>query len=332
MVALFHGAHAAHARILVGEAPHEVVQQPFAHGAFGLAHPIDAEVLDDFQQNRQPGGKHRGALGIHVLQIEFIHMARGDHPLGERAQIVERDARRIGIEPAQHVADDAHRPGTAECLQPAQLAVGLLYGLEFEPDRRARALEALLGDLAVVETDGAQAHAAHRQAFEQQGIESLADHDLGRSAADVDHQPLVRAHGTGVHDAGVDQPRLFQPGDDFDGMTERGAGAFQEPALALGAAQGIGADHPHAVGMHGAQPLAEALETAQCALRRGIVQPPAVAQARGQAHHFAQSIQNDELAVRMTRHDHVKAVGAQIDGGEHVGYDTTAAHLRGQHS
>ena len=102
--------------------------------------------------------------------------------------------------------------------------------------------------------------------------------------------------------------------------------------LRLARAQGIGADHAHAVGAHGAQALTEALETAQGAFRRGIVQPPAAVQARGQAHHLAQPVQNDELAVRMTRHDHVEAVGAQIDGGEHVGDDTAAAHLRGQHS
>ena len=138
--------------------------------------------------------------------------------------------------------------------------------------------------------------------------------------------------GTGVHDAGVDQPRLFQSGDDFDGMAERGAGALQEPALALGAPQGIGADHAHAVGVHRAQPLPESLEAAQRTIGRGVVQPAAVAQARGQAHHFAQSVEDDELAVRIARDDHVKTVGAQIDGGEHVGHDTTAAHLRGQHS
>ena len=95
MVALLHGAHAAHARILVREAPHQVVQQALAHGAFRLANPVDAEVLDDFQENRQPGGKHRGALGIHVLEIEFIHVPRRDHPFGERAQIIESDARAI---------------------------------------------------------------------------------------------------------------------------------------------------------------------------------------------------------------------------------------------
>jgi hypothetical protein len=34
----------------------------------------------------------------------------------------------------------------------------------------------------------------------------------------------------------------------------------------------------------------------------------------------------------MTRNDHVKAVGTQIDGGEHVGDDTSAAHLPDQHA
>ena len=329
VVAFLHGAHAAHARIFIGESSHQVVQQPFAHGTLGLADPVDAEVFDDFEENRHAGWKHRGALGVHILEIELIHMTRRDHALGERAQVVESDARRVGIEPAHHLADGAHRPGAAEGLQPAELAVGLLYGLEFEPHRRARALEALFGDPAVVETDGAQADATHRQALEQQGIERLADHHLGRAAADVDHQPLVRTHRAGVHHAGVDQPRLFQSGDDFDGMAERRAGALQEPALALGAAQGIGADHPHAVGMHGAQPLTEAFETAQGALRRRLVQPPAAIQACGQTHHLAQPIQNDQLAVRLTRHDHVKAVGAQIDGREDVGYDTAAAHLAG---
>ena len=168
VVALLHGAHAAHARVLVGEAAHEVVQQSLAHGAFGHPDPVDAEVLDDLQQDREPRGKHRRALGIHVLEIQLIDVTRGDDALGEQPQVVERDARRVGIEPAQDVADDAHRAGAAERLQPAELAIGLLDRLELEPDRRSRTLEALLGDSAVVEIAGGQAHAADRQALEQQ--------------------------------------------------------------------------------------------------------------------------------------------------------------------
>ena len=332
VIAHFHGAHAAHPGIFIGEAAHQIVQQALAHGALGHPDAVYAEVLDDFQQYGQSGRKHRRALGIHVRQVELVHMAGRDHPLGEQPQVVQSDARRFGIEPAQHIADDAHRSGTAEGLQPAELAVCLLNRLEFEPHRRACALETLLGNLAVIETDGAQAHAAHRQAFQQQRAETLADHDLGRTAADIDHQTLVGAHRTRVHDPGVDQARLFQSGDDFDGMTERRAGALQEPSLALGPSQGTGADHPHAIGMHGAQSLSEALEAAQGALRGRIVETSALAETRGEAHHFPQPIQNDQLAVRMTRHDHVKAIGAQIDGGEHVGYDTAAAHLLDQHS
>ena len=207
-----------------------------------------------------------------------------------------------------------------------------MHGLEFQPHRRTRALQTLRGDSAVLEIGGAQTHAAHRQAFEQQRIETLANDGFGGSPADVDHQSLVRTHRTGVRNARINQARLFQPGDDFDGVAECCAGVLQEPAFALGVPQGIGADDPYAVRPHGPQPLSESLQAAQCPIGCGIIQPPAGAQACSQAHHFAQSIENDELAVRVTRDNHVKAVGAQIDGGEHVGHEPTAAHLHDQHS
>ena len=100
VIALLHGAHAAHARILVGEAAHQIVEQSLAHRALGHAHAIDAEVLDHFQQDRETRRKHRRALGIDVREIEIVDVPGRDHALGEAAQIVERDARRIGIEPA----------------------------------------------------------------------------------------------------------------------------------------------------------------------------------------------------------------------------------------
>ena len=53
VIAQFHGAHAAHPGVLVGESPHQVVQQPLAHGAFRDPDPVDAEVVDDFQQDRE---------------------------------------------------------------------------------------------------------------------------------------------------------------------------------------------------------------------------------------------------------------------------------------
>ena len=102
--------------------------------------------------------------------------------------------RRIGIKAVQHVADHAHRARAAEYLQPSHLPVSLLHRLEFQPDRRARPFQALRGNSAVVEEAGAQTHATHGQALEQERIKALADDDFGRTAADVDDQPLVRAH------------------------------------------------------------------------------------------------------------------------------------------
>ena len=41
-------------------------------------------------------------------------------------------------------------------------------------------------------------------------------------------------------------------------------------------------------------------------------------EAGAEPHHLAQTIQNDELPVRITGDDHVKTVGAQIDRGDDV--------------
>ena len=105
------------------------------------------------------------------------------------------------------------------------------------------------------------------------------------------------------------------------------ARALQEPALAARAAQCVRAHHSDAVGMHRAQPLPESLQTAQRPVDRGIIEPAALVQSRGEPDHLAQPIQDDELAVRVARHDHVKAVGTEIDCREHVRHGATAGHL-----
>ena len=103
------------------------------------------------------------------------------------------------------------------------------------------------------------------------------------------------------------------------GWPERLAGALQEGLLAPCAAQGIGADHAHAVGVHVAQPLAEALQAGEGARGHVLVDAAVFLDARAQAHHFAQAIHDDDLAVDIARHDHVETVGAQVDGRQDVG-------------
>ena len=102
------------------------------------------------------------------------------------------------------------------------------------------------------------------------------------------------------------------------GMAERLARAFEEGFLAACAAQCVGADDAYAVGAHVAQPLAEALEAGQRARRNVLVQPPVGLEAGAEPHHLAQAIEDDELAVRVTRDHHVETVGTEIDRGEDV--------------
>ena len=185
-----------------------------------------------------------------------------------------------------------------------------LHRLELEPRAEPRALEALGGDLAVAEKSLAQGHAAHLQALELERRESLADDHLGAAAADVDHQPPPRLVRHGVRDARVDQARLFHAADDLDRVAEGLARALEKCLLAVRHAQRVGTDDAHAVGVHVAQPLAEALQTGERACRDVLVDAAVLRDAGGEAHHLAQAIDDNHLAVRVARHDHVETVGA----------------------
>ena len=83
-------------------------------------------------------------------------------------------------------------------------------------------------------------------------------------------------------------------------------------------AQRVGAHHAHAVGVHVAQALAEALQAGERARRDLLVDAAVLGDAGGQAHHLAQPVDDDELAVRVARDHHVEAVGPEVDGREDV--------------
>ena len=108
----------------------------------------------------------------------------------------------------------------------------------------------------------------------------------------------------------VDEARLFHAGDDFDRMAERLAGALEERLLLVRQPQRVGAHHAHAVGVHVAQALAEALQAGERTCRHVLVDAAVLGDAGGQAHHLAQAVDDDQLAVRVARDHHVEAVGA----------------------
>ena len=151
------------------------------------------------------------------------------------------------------------------------------------------------------------------------GVVALADDELGAAAADVDHQTLAGGVRHAVRDARVDEARLLHAGDDLDRVAERLARALEEDLLAVREAQRVGADDAHAVGVHVAQALPETLQARERARRHVLVDAAVLGDAGGEAHHLAQPVDDDQLAVRVARDDHVEAVGAQVHRREYVG-------------
>ena len=208
------------------------------------------------------------------------------------------------------IADGAHGAGAASGKVPAAAPECRLHRLKLHACRKTRALHAPGGNLAVAEEALAQGDAAHLQALKFQRRESVADDELGAAAADV-HDQAPPAHVRhGVRDAKVDEARLFHAGDDLDRMAERLARALEEGLLAVREPQRVRAHDPHAVGVHVTQALPEALEAGERTLRHVLVDAAVLGDAGGQAHHLAQPVDDDELAVLVARHHHVETVGA----------------------
>ena len=134
----------------------------------------------------------------------------------------------------------------------------------------------------------------------------------------------------GVRDPGIDEARLFHAGDDLDRVTERLAGALEERLLALCAA----AAHwcpPRARCRHACRAGAgrSAAGSASARAATSLSMRPFSRDAGGEAHHLAQPIDDDQLAVRIARDHHVEAVGAQVDRRQHVRDGTRGITGRG---
>jgi hypothetical protein len=122
-----------------------------------------------------------------------------------------------------------------------------------------------------------------------------------------------------VRHAGIDEARLFYAGNDFDGMPDCLARAFDEGFFLFCTPEDVGAHHAHAAGSHVAQALAKPFQTGDRTSRNILVQSPIELEPGTQAHHLAEPIDNDQLAVRVTRDHHVKTVGTEIDRSKYVG-------------
>lgn len=172
------------------------------------------------------------------------------------------------------------------------------------------------GDLAVTEVALGEAHAAHLQAFAQQRFEALADDELGTAAADVGDQALAGGVGQGVRHAEVDQARLFTAGDDLHRVAEDGFGTLDEFVAVARFTQGVGADDAHRACRHAVDQLGKTLEAFQASLHGFFAELALIVDAGGQLNLLAEPLENADLGVVCLGHDHVEAVGAQVDGGD----------------
>ena len=82
--------------------------------------------------------------------------------------------------------------------------------------------------------------------------------------------------------------------------------------------QGVGSDDAHAVGVHVAQALPEALQAGERPRGDVLVDAAVLGDTGGEAHHLAQAVDDDQLAMGVARHDHVEAVGPKVHGGKDV--------------
>ena len=161
--------------------------------------------------------KHRRALGVDVRQIEVVDMAGARSPAAASLRRLASVMRGGRIRAPQHVADHPHRARTAEGLQPAELAVGLLDAVRAPAARRcAPARSASRRSGRRRKSAGSSPTQPTDRLSSSSGLKPSPMTISVRAAADVDHQALVRAHRAGVRDARIDQARLLQTGDDLD--------------------------------------------------------------------------------------------------------------------
>ena len=190
--------------------------------------------------------------------------------------------------------------------------------MDFLLGGQLRVTQATLVDAAFGKVAHRKADAAHVERFQRDGLEALADHELGRTAADIHDQLLLVRIGQGVRNAHVDQPRLFASGDDFDREAQRGFRLHQEVRRVLGHAQGVGGHGPHRFERIVANALVEAAQRADTAKLGRSIEHSVRGQAGGKTHGLLDAIEGINLVINDSPDLQAKTVGTQINGGDQL--------------
>ena len=142
-----------------------------------------------------------------------------------------------------------------------------------------------------------------------------AGDDLGRAAADVDHQPpLAGAPGPErARDAHVDQAPFFLARDHLDRIADRLLEARKQLLGVARHAQRVGGDHAHRVQPVLAQDGGEVAQAAHRGVRRLDAQHIVRPEAGRQADRVARGAHDVDLAGDRFADVETEAVGAEVD-------------------
>lgn len=99
-------------------------------------------------------------------------------------------------------------------------------------------------------------------------------------------------------------------------MAEDGFGALDEFVAVARFAQGVGADDAYRACRHAVDQLGKALEAVQASFHGFFAEHALFVDAGGQLNLLAEPLENADFGMVGLGHDHVKAVGAKVDGGD----------------
>lgn len=114
----------------------------------------------------------------------------------------------------------------------------------------------------------------------------------------------------------VNQPRLFQPRNDFDGEAQYVLRFLDEHIAVAGFAQRLGGHRTHLCLVKTLDALSKAGQAVPAALHRYVAQVAVFAQSATLADPFFQVFHALDVAVVKTADFQPEAVGAQVDGRE----------------
>ena len=309
-----HGA-LAHVRH-VGFAVDQVVQRPVAQRALGGLHVVDAKQVKHRTQHADAPADDQLAVVFDAFKAQVVHGLRTQQAFLQPVQAFTADGVAVAPIGGQHIGNGPHR---------ARRAVGhvpLVAGEHVECFVQHR----LRGNFGGFERHGCErvvgeitrrpGHTAQAERVHGLGPKALAHDDFGGAPANVHHQAALVRLGQQARHALVNQPRFFQPRNDFDGEAQYLLCFLYEHIAVARLAQRLGGHGTHLRFVKTLDALGKAGQAVPTALHGHVAQVAVFAQATTLAHPFLEVFHAVDVAVVKAADFEPETVGAQVNGRE----------------